>query len=129
MGKDREAALSRRERQVMDIVYAKGFATAAEVREAMADPPTDAAVRATLRALVEKGHLRFEQDGPRYLYRPTTPPGRARRRAMERLLQTFFGGSIEGAVSALLELKGSGLSKAEREKLRQMIDTAEKEGL
>jgi BlaI family transcriptional regulator, penicillinase repressor len=128
MSKDREAALSRREREIMDILYARGSATAAEVREAMAEPPTDPAVRATLRTLVEKGHLRHEQDGPRYVYKPTTPPGRARRHALERLLHTFFGGSVEGAMSALLDLEGSRLSDAEREQIRRMIDTAEKEG-
>jgi predicted transcriptional regulator len=128
MGKDLETSLSRREREVMDILYAKGSATAAEVRADLADPPTDAAVRATLRSLVEKGHLRYEQDGPRYVYRPTTPPGRARRRALERVLRTFFGGSVEGAMATLLELKGSRLSQQEREQLRRMIDAAEKEG-
>jgi BlaI family penicillinase repressor len=128
MNKDLEAALSRRERQLMDILYAKGSATAAEARAALSDPPTDAAVRATLRSLVAKGHLRYEQDGPRYVYRPTMPAGRARRRALERVLTTFFGGSVEDALGALLELRRSNLSREERERLRAMIDAAEKEG-
>ena len=120
--------LSRREREVMDIVYAMDPVSAADVRQAMESPPTDAAVRATLRALVEKGHLRIEQDGPRYLYRPTVSRTRARRKALQRLLQTFFGGSVESAMAALLELPTARLSNDDRERLKRLIDEAEREG-
>src|ERR1700752_485571 len=85
-------ALSRREQEVLDIVYAKGHASAVEVRETMHAAPTDAAVRTTLRILVAKGHLRIEQDGPRYDYWPTLSRQTARRSALQHVLRTFFGG-------------------------------------
>lgn len=112
----------------MDIVYAAGRATAEEVREAMAEPPTNAAVRATLRSLVEKGHLRHEYDGPRYVYSPTTPRERARRSALKHLLRTFFGGSVEGAMAALLELEPAELTPGARERLKSLIDEAREDG-
>ncbi len=120
--------LSRREREVMDIIYACGRATATEVGAAMVSPPTNAAVRATLRALVEKGHLRHEYDGPRYVYMPTMPRHQARRSALAHLVRTFFDGSAEGAMAALLELESSELSEETRERLREMIDQAKSEG-
>src|ERR671925_464450 len=95
-------ALSRRERQIMDIIYARGQATAAEVTAALPDPPSYSAVRALLRILEQKGHLRHEQDGPRYVFLPTVPRDRARRSAMRHLVRTFFDGSTEDAVAALL---------------------------
>lgn len=119
--------LSRRERQIMDIVYAQEGVTAAQVREQMPEPPTDAAVRATLRVLVEKGHLRIEHDGPRYVYFPTVPRDVARRSALRHLVTTFFDGSTEGAMAALLELDES-LTDSERRRLREMIDRAAAEG-
>ena len=121
-------ALSRREREMLDIVYAHGHATAADVREAMHDAPTDAAVRATLRILVGKGHLRIKQDGPRYDYWPRVSRDAARRSELQHLLQTFFGGSTEGAVAALLDLRQGELSDDERRRLKQLIDDAAKEG-
>lgn len=120
--------LSRREREIVDILYAHGRATAAEVREAMAQPPTDAAVRATLRILVEKGQLERGYDGPRFLYWPAVPREKARRSALRHLLQTFFGGSAEGAMVALLEMEGEKLGAEERERLKRLIDQAEQEG-
>jgi predicted transcriptional regulator len=126
--KQAAAALSRRERQIMDIVYGLGEATAAQVREAMPDPPTDAAVRATLRILVDKGHLAYEHDGPRYLYSPTVPRDEARRSALRHLVTTFFDGSTEGAMAALLDLQDDALSEAERRRLRAMIERAAEEG-
>ena len=121
-------ALSRREQEVIDIVYARGHATAAEVREGMQDPPTDAAVRTTLRILVAKGHLRIEQDGPRYDYWPTLPPDKAKRSELQHVLRTFFGGSTESALATLLDLKPGELGDEERRRLKRLIDNAAKEG-
>src|SRR5262245_36422048 len=97
--------LSRREQEIFDIIYERGHASAVEVREAMQDAPTDAAVRTTLRILVEKGHLRIEQDGPRYNYWPTVPHNAAQRSELQHLVRTFFGGSMESALTALLEMR------------------------
>src|SRR3954464_11782693 len=119
-------ALSRREQQILDIIYARGHATAAEVREAMDDAPTDPAVRTTLRILVTKGHLRIEQEGPRYDYWPTVAPEAARRSELQHLLRTFFGGSTEGALSALLDLGGAKLDDEARRRLKRLIDNASK---
>lgn len=122
-----ESGLSRREREVMEIIHARGQATAAQVREAMVDPPTDAAVRSTLRILVEKGHLEHEFDGPRYVYSPIVSPRTARQTALERVLNTFFDNSTEGAMAALLEARGP-LSDEERDRLKALIDRAAAEG-
>ena len=120
--------LSRREREVMHIVHELGDATAASIRDRMAKPPTDAAVRSVLRILVEKGHLEFRHDGPRYVYRATAPAQRVGRSAIEQVVKTFFGGSIEGAVAALLETDDGNLTTEERERLKQLIDDAAREG-
>ena len=120
--------LSRREREVMDIAYAAEAVTAREVEEAMEDPPTNAAVRAILRSLVEKGQLRHEQDGRRYVYRPTLPRREARRSALEHVLDTFFGGSLEGAMATLLEMRSSELTDEDHDRLRRLIDEARKAG-
>jgi predicted transcriptional regulator len=93
----------------------------------MEEPPTDAAVRSILRILARKGHVTFEYDGPRYVYRPTIPHSSARRAALDNLLRVFFDGSPEGAVAALLEMRGK-LTPEEKERLRALIDTAEEEG-
>jgi predicted transcriptional regulator len=120
--------LSRREREIIDIVYARGHATAAEVREAMHDAPTDAAVRTTLRILVAKGHLRIEQDGPRYDYWPTVSPETARRSELQHVLRTFFGASTESALATLLDMRTGELSDDERRRLKRLIDKAAKTG-
>jgi BlaI family transcriptional regulator, penicillinase repressor len=120
--------LSRREQEVLDIVYARGHATAADVREGMLDAPTDAAVRTTLRILVGKGHLRIEQDGPRYDYWPTVPPDAARRSELQHVLRTFFGGSTESALATLLDIRPGGLSDETRRRLKRLIDRAAKQG-
>jgi predicted transcriptional regulator len=112
----------------MDIVYAAEAVTAREVEEAMEEPPTNAAVRAILRSLVEKGQLRHEQDGRRYVYRPTLPRREARRSALEHVLDTFFGGSLEGAMATLLEMRSSELTDEDHDRLRRLIDQAREEG-
>ena len=96
--------LSRRERELMDLVYQLERATASEIRDQMASPPSYSAVRATLRILEHKGHLQHHVDGPRYVYLPTVPPGEARQSALAHLVRTFFGGSSVQAAAALLDL-------------------------
>jgi BlaI family penicillinase repressor len=121
--------LSRRERQILDILYQRGRATAAEVQSALPEPPSYSAVRALLRILEDKGHIKHEQDGPRYVYLPTVARGNAQRSAMRHLLQTFFDGSAEQAISALLDDSSARLSPAELDRLARMIDTARKSGV
>jgi predicted transcriptional regulator len=116
--------LSRRERQIIDILYANGRATAAEVQSLLPDPPSYSAVRAMLRILEEKGHVRHEQDGPRYIYLPTVARDNAKRSAMRHMLQTFFDGSAAQAISALLDESSAKLSDAELDRLAKMIDDA-----
>lgn len=119
--------LSRRERQIMNIVYRRGRATAAEVRDEMPDPPSNSAVRAMLRILEEKGHLHHRQDGPRYVFSPTVPREEARGRALNRIVRTFFDGSAENAMAALLDLKGGRLDAEEYRRLSALIDQAREE--
>jgi predicted transcriptional regulator len=118
--------LSRREREILDLVNQRNGATAAEIRAAMDDPPTDAAVRSTLRILVGKGHLRIEEDGPRYTYWPTRHRAATQRSELRHVWHTFFGGSIEGVLAALLDIKPGSLSPEERRRLKQLIDAAKK---
>lgn len=120
--------LSRRERQIMDIIYRHGHATAAEVRDELPEPPSYSAVRALLRVLEEKGHVRHEREGPRYVYRPTLPAQEARASALRRLVATFFDDSPERAVAALLDMSGDDLSKAELDHLAGLIERARREG-
>ena len=120
--------LSRRERQILDILYQRGQATAAEVQTELPEPPSYSAVRALLRILEDKGHVRHEQDGPRYVYLPTVARDNAKRSAMRHMLQTFFDGSAEQAISALLDESSAKLSTAELDRLARMIDTARKSG-
>ena len=120
--------LSRRERQIMDVIYRHGKVTAAEVLAELPDPPSYSAVRAMLRLLEEKGHVRHEQDGPRYVFLPTVNRDKARRSAMRHLVRTFFDGSTEDAVAALLQNDTGGMSDLELERLSQLIDSAKKEG-
>ena len=120
--------LSRRERQIMEIIYRRGRATAAEVLEDLPDPPSYSAVRAMLRILEDKGHVRHEQDGPRYIYLPTVARESAKRSAMRHMLQTFFDGSAEQAISALLDDSSSKLSDEELDRLAGMIDRARRSG-
>jgi len=120
--------LSRREREISDIVFAAGSATAGEVRERMAEPPSYSAVRATLRILEQKGVLRHEDDGRRYVYRPTGNPNRARRNAVEHLVNTFFNGSAAGAVLTLLEHADTQMSDDELDRMAALIQRVRGEG-
>ena len=120
--------LSRRERQIMDILYANGRSTAAEVQAAMPEAPSYSAVRAMLRILEEKGHVRHEQDGPRYVYGPTVARENAKRSALKHMLHTFFDGSAEQAISALLDVRSAKLSEAELDRLARLIDQARNTG-
>ena len=122
------AQLSRRERQIMDVIYRRGRATAAEVLDDIPDPPSYSAVRATMNVLEEKGHVRHKQDGPRYVYVPAVPRDRARVAAMNHLLQTFFDGSAESAVVALLQMSDSSLSTTDFERLAAEVRKARQEG-
>ena len=122
------AKLTRRERQIMDILYRDGSATVADVVAQLPDPPSYSAVRATMNVLEEKGHVRHRQDGPRYLYLPAVPRDRARRAALNHLLQTFFDGSPESAVVALLEMSDSTLSPTDFERLAAEVRKARQEG-
>ncbi|HEV8631799.1 MAG TPA: BlaI/MecI/CopY family transcriptional regulator [Thermoanaerobaculia bacterium] len=128
MTKKDDPQLSRRERQIMEIVYRKGSATAAEVHGAIPDAPSYSAVRALLRVLEGKGHLRHRQDGPRYVYTPTVPRDRARRSALQRLVGTFFAGSVTDAVAALLDLDSASLDDDELERLSALVAEAQQKG-
>jgi len=128
MARPRNKGLSRRERQIMDVIYRKGQATAAEVMAELPDPPGYSAVRAMLRVLEDKGHLRHQAQGPRYIFLPTVARARARKSALKQLVQTFFDGSIEQAMAALLDLSASRLSEDEINRLAGLIDRARKEG-
>lgn len=120
--------LSRRERQIMDILHQLEKATAAEVMELLPDPPSYSAVRALLRLMEEKGYLRHETDGAKYIYVPTVGREKARKSALKQMLQTFFDGSTEQAVAALLDLSKSRLKDDELNRLSEIIDQARKEG-
>lgn len=128
MSKPSPATLTRREREIMDILYRRGRATAAEVLEDMADPPTYSAVRALLRILEDECHIKHVQDGPRYVYLPAVARNDARKSALSHVVTTFFDGSIEQAVATLVESSRSKLSKDELDRLAQLIEKAKKEG-
>ena len=120
--------LSRRERQIMDVVFEKGKVSVAQVREALPDPPSYSAVRALLRILEDKGQLRHEKDGARYVYLPTKARHQAARSVLKQVLQTFFGGSVERAVATLLSASDAKLSQEELERLSALIEQAKQEG-
>lgn len=127
MRKNRDRNLSRRERQIMDILYQRSRATASEIQQALPDPPSYSAVRAKLRVLEAKGHVRHQEESLRYVYLPTMPRETARRSALRHILSTFFEGSVEGAVAALLDLSAANLDREARERIQRMIDQAKKE--
>ncbi len=120
--------LTGRERQIMDIVYRHDQVTVAEVLDELPDPPGYSAVRALMRILEQKGHLRHTQDGPRYVFSPTVPRDEARQSALSRLVQTFFDGSTEDAVVALIDMSHTRLSKPDLARLSRRITAARKEG-
>jgi predicted transcriptional regulator len=121
-------ALSRRERQIMDLLYQRGRATASEVQTGLPDPPSYSAVRALLRVLEEKGHVRHEQDGPRYVYLPRVARDRAKRSALRHVVRTFFDGSREQLVAELLDDRSTELSEGELDRLEGLIRQARKPG-
>lgn len=120
--------LSRRERQIMDVLYRQGTATAAEVQANIADAPSYSAVRALLRILEEKGHVKHSYDGPRYVYSPIISRPVAQKSALRQLVKTFFDGSTSNAVAALLDMSGKDLSDSELERLAAIVEQAKSEG-
>lgn len=113
---------------MMDIIYKLGRATAAEVHKHLPDSPSYSSVRTIMRILVEKGHLKYKQDGPRYVYFPTVNQERAKQSALQHVLKTFFDGSTEGAVAALIDMSRSELSEEALQRIAEKIDRARKEG-
>jgi BlaI family penicillinase repressor len=123
-----EQHLSRRERQIMDVLHARGQATAAEVLADLPNPPSYSAVRALLRILEDKGHARHHREGARYVYLPRATREAASKSALHRVVSTFFKGSVSEAMAALLENSDTEISDAELNKLQQIIKQAKKEG-
>lgn len=125
--KPKEHELSRREREIMDIVYAAEEVSAMDVLESMPDPPGYSSVRKLMSILVEKGHLKTRRAGAKNFYKPTKPRGRAGRSAMRRVLETFYEGSLEKAVAALLGDSNAKPNKEELDRLSELIDERRKE--
>ena len=123
-----EGGLSRRERQIMDILYQRGKSSASEVLAAMADPPGYSAVRAMLRVLERKGHVRHQAEALKYVYLPTVAREKAKRSAVKHLLDTFFRDAPDQAVAALLDVSSTRLTRAELDRMAEMIEKAKKEG-
>ena len=119
--------LSRRERQIMDVLYERGRATAAEILAALPDPPSYSSVRALIKVLEDKGHVKHQEDGPRYVFTPSVPRSKARRNAVKHLLQTFFDDSAGEAVASLLGLSAGKLKPEELDKIEELIARARKE--
>jgi predicted transcriptional regulator len=116
--------LSRRERQIMDVLYERGRATAAEILAALPDPPSYSAVRALIKVLEDKGHVKHQEDGPRYVFTPSVPRSKARRNAVKHLLQTFFDDSAGEAVASLLGASAGKLKPEELDKIEELIARA-----
>lgn len=121
--------LSRRQRQIMDILFREGECTAEEIREKLPDPPSNSAVRAMLATLKEKGHIKHREKNLRYVYSATMEKDTAQKTAMDRLINTFFGGSTVDAVSALLGMQSEKISQDELKELSDIIEKAKKQGL
>ena len=128
MGNEKHLQLGRRERQIMDVIYRRGRASVTEVLAELPDPPTYSAVRGMLRLLEEKGFVRHEQEGLKYVYVPADDTRQVRATALKHMVKTFFGGSPEQAVVALLELSDSKLSAKDKQYLSQLIRKAQQEG-
>ncbi|MCC6539484.1 MAG: BlaI/MecI/CopY family transcriptional regulator [Bryobacterales bacterium] len=128
MSQDAHLRLSRRERQMMEVLYRNKSATTAEVRAGMTDPPSYSAVRATLRILEEKGVVRHDEKGGAYVYMPVVPRERARRSALKSLIETFFDGSAANAAAALLGNARAQFSAEELQRLSDLIEDAKQEG-
>jgi predicted transcriptional regulator len=121
-------ALTRREREIMDIVYRLGRASAQDVLDNLAEPPSYSSVRALLRLLEERGHVKHVEEGARYVYSPAVSRGEARRKALSHVVATFFGGSAEQAMMTLLESSRAKLSGEELDRLAELVERARKEG-
>src|SRR5436305_3793751 len=122
------AGLNRHERQIMEILYQRGEASASEVREAMEDAPGYSAVRAMLRVLEEKGHVKHQAEGLKYVYVPVVAREKAKRSAVRHVLDTFFGGSPEQIVAALLDVSAARLTNEELDRMADLIEKAKREG-
>ena len=119
--------LSRRERQIMEVIYQLGKATASEVQASMDNPPSYSAVRTHLRILKEKGLVQYEKSGTQYVYYPLVSPEKAKKSAIKHLLRTFFAGSAESAFASLLEISQNDLTEADYQRFKHMIDQAKQE--
>ena len=128
MGTPHHGSLTRRERQVMDILYRRGRATAAEVREELPGEPSDSTVRTQLRVLEAKGHVRHEEEGLRYVFMAAVPRHTARKTALRHMVETFFDGSAERVVGALLGGEGARISPAELARIADLVNKARKGG-
>ena len=128
MSNEKHLQLGRRERQIMDVIYRRGRASVTEVLAELADPPTYSAVRGMLRLLEDKGYVRHEQEGLKYVYVPADDTRQVRANALQHMVKTFFGGSPEQAVAALLEMHDSKLSAKDKQYLSQLIKKAQEEG-
>jgi BlaI family penicillinase repressor len=125
---NRQQGLSRRERQIMDILYRSGKASASDVLNAIPDPPSYSAVRAMLRVLEEKGHVKHQEEGLKYVYAPVVARDKAKRSAVKHVMETFFNGSAEQIVAALLDVSSTKLTRDELDRMAEMIEKAKKEG-
>jgi predicted transcriptional regulator len=128
MAKNNDHQLSRRERQIMDVLHQRTQATAAEVQVLLPDPPSYSTVRALLRILLDKGHIRHRREGARYVYLPRTSAQAARSSALDRVIATFFQGSVTRTMAALLEKADTELPEEDLQKLQRLIDKARSEG-
>jgi predicted transcriptional regulator len=125
---EKQHTLSRRERQIMDVLIARGRASASDIQSLIPDPPGYSAIRATLRVMEEKGYVRHEQNGPAYVYAPKIAPERAKRSAVKHILNTFFAGSAERMVAALLDVSSGNLDPSELDGIAALVEEARKEG-
>jgi BlaI family transcriptional regulator, penicillinase repressor len=127
MAKSTHATLTRRERQIMDVLYRRGRATAAEVMEDVSGEPNYSTVRTQLRVLEDKGHVRHEEQGLRYIYMPAVPRRAARKSALKHLMDTFFDGSAEQVVAAVLGGEAARLSDDDLKRIAELVEKARKE--